>query len=76
MNQSPRTIQQQIAILKSRGMTFSNENLTASDLTRISYFRLKYYWADMIDVATGHFADGSSFDTVIQRYELDKSLRI
>ena len=57
-------------------MTFSDENLTASDLTRISYFRLKYYWADMIDVATGHFADGSSFDTVIQRYEFDKSLRI
>ena len=76
MNQSPRTIQQQIAILKSRGMTFSDENLTASDLNRISYFRLKYYWADMIDVATGQFADGSSFDTVIQRYEFDKSLRI
>lgn len=29
----------------------------------------------MIDVATEHFSDGASFDTVIQRYEFDKSLR-
>ena len=55
MNQNPRTIQQQIAILKSRGMDLSDENLATSYLTRISYFRLKYYWTDMIDVATGHF---------------------
>ena len=75
MNQSPRTIQQQIAILKSRGMDLSDENLATSYLTRISYFRLKYYWTDMIDVATGHFSDDASFDTVIQRYEFDKRLR-
>ena len=75
MNQSPRTIQQQIAILKSRGMAFSDENLATSYLTRISYFRLKYYWTDMIDVATGHFSDDASFDTIIQRYEFDKRLR-
>ena len=56
-------------------MAFSDENLATSYLTRISYFRLKYYWTDMIDVATGHFSDGASFDTVIQRYEFDKSLR-
>ena len=29
----------------------------------------------MIDVATGHFSDEASFDTVIQRYEFDKRLR-
>ena len=29
----------------------------------------------MIDVATGHFSDDASFDTVIQRYEFDKRLR-
>ena len=75
MNQTPRTIQQQIAILKSRGMVFCDENLATSYLTRISYFRLKYYWTDMIDVATGHFSDDASFDTVIQRYEFDKRLR-
>ena len=75
MNQNPRTIQQQIDILKSRGMAFSDENLATSYLTRISYFRLKYYWTDMIDVATGHFSDDASFDTVIQRYEFDRRLR-
>ena len=53
-------------------MAFSDEKLATSYLTRISYFRLKYYWTDMIDVATGHFSDDASFDTVIQRYEFDK----
>ena len=75
MNQSPRTIQQQIARLKSRGMAFDVETIATSYLTRISYFRIKYYWTDMIDLASGNFNEGASFDTVIERYEFDKRLR-
>ena len=82
MNQNPRTIQQQIAILKLRGMAFSDENLATSYLTRISYFRLKYYWTDMIDVATGHFLmmqvltlsfNGMSLTRVLGAYYLPQS---
>ena len=75
MYQNPRTIQQQIAILKSRGMAFSDENLATSYLTRISYFRLKYYLDGYDWCSNWAFSDDASFDTVIQRYEFDKRLR-
>ena len=34
-------------------MVFYDEQIAISYLTRISYFRLKYYWVDMLDVNTG-----------------------
>ena len=56
-------------------MAFDVETIATSYLTRISYFRIKYYWTDMIDLASGNFNEGASFDTVIERYEFDKRLR-
>ena len=53
MNQRPRTIQEQLTRLKEKGMVFYDEQIAISYLTRISYFRLKYYWVDMLDVNTG-----------------------
>ena len=75
MNQKPRTIQEQLCRLKEKGMVFNDEQNAISYLSRISYFRLKYYWVDMIDVNTGYFINGANFDTVIERYEFDKKLR-
>ena len=75
MNQRPRTIQEQLCRLKEKGMVFNDEQNAISYLSRISYFRLKYYWVDMIDVNTGYFINGANFDTVIERYEFDKKLR-
>lgn len=75
MNQRPRTIQEQLTRLKEKGMVFNDEQIAISYLARISYFRLKYYWVDMIDVNTGRFVNGTSFNTVIDRYEFDKKLR-
>ena len=40
-NQKPRTIEEQICLLRSRGMTFSNEEEAKQCLAHISYFRLK-----------------------------------
>lgn len=56
-------------------MVFNDERIATSYLARISYFRLKYYWVDMIDVTTGDFIEGTNFNTVIDRYEFDKKLR-
>ena len=53
-NQKPRTIEEQIRLLRSRGMQFSNEEYAKKSLSHISYFRLKYYWTDMIDEETEH----------------------
>lgn len=56
-------------------MVFNDEQNAISSLSRISYFRLKYYWVDMLDMDTDHFIDGTNFNTVIDRYEFDKNLR-
>ncbi len=56
-------------------MVFNDEQNAISYLSRISYFRLKYYWVDMLDANAGHFVDGANFDNVIVRYEFDKKLR-
>lgn len=66
---------EQMTILKNKGMVFNDEQVATSFLARVSYFRLKYYWTDMIDITTGHFVRDSNFDTIIERYEFDKRLR-
>jgi len=76
-NQKPRTIEEQIKLLRSRGMQFSSEEYAKECLSHISYFRLKYYWTDMIDEETEHdFLKDASFDDVIARYNFDRSLRL
>lgn len=46
-------------------MQFSNEEYAKECLAHISYFRLKYYWTDMIDEETEHdFHEGASFDDI------------
>ncbi len=58
-------------------MQFSSEEYAKECLSHISYFRLKYYWTDMIDIETEHdFLEGAFFDDVIARYNFDCSLRL
>jgi len=74
-NQKPRTLDDQLSTLKNRGMHFLNEQLAKEFLNRISYFRLKYFWIDMLDKESGDFKKDIYFEDVIDRYELDKSFR-
>lgn len=46
-------------------------------LARICYFRLKYFWTDLIDDSTdGDFLPDTSFDMVMKRYNFDHNLRL
>lgn len=74
-NQKPRTLDDQLSTLKNRGMHFLNEQLAKEFLNRINYFRLKYFWIDMLDKESGDFKKDIYFEDVIDRYELDKSFR-
>lgn len=65
-----------MAILANRGMTFNDKQIARQYLGSISYFRLKYYWIDMVDAETDDFKQEVSFESVIERYELDKRLRL
>lgn len=57
-------------------MLFSDDKEALAYLSRISYFRLKYYWIDMLDESTDNdFLEDARFDNVVERYEFDKQLR-
>lgn len=56
-------------------MEFHDEQLAKDYLSRISYFRLKYFWIDKIDEVSDDFKEDVCFEDVIERYEFDKSLR-
>lgn len=75
INQKPRTIEEQLSILKQRGMEFRDDAFAKKYLARVSYFRLKYFWVDLVDEITDDFKEGVCFENVIERYEFDKSLR-
>lgn len=77
MNQRPRTIDEQISLLRAKGMEFTDLTEAKKVLARISYFRLKYFWTDLIDDSTdGDFMSGTSFDMVMERYNFDHNLRL
>lgn len=77
MATNPRTIEEQISLLKSRGMIFKDEETASTYLNHISYYRLKGYWWDMqSDFENHQFEENTYFETVIDRYDFDRHLRL
>ena len=79
VNQKPHNIEEQIRLLRDKGMNFSDdeERKAKECFSRISYFRLKYYWRDLLDADTdGDFIEGTTFSDVIRRYDFDHQLRL
>lgn len=76
-NKESRSIQEQIDLLKHRGMIIEDEEFAHLYLSHISYYRLKGYWWDMQKDKDNHvFQKGSRFEDVIARYFFDKELRL
>lgn len=74
---NPTTLSQQIAILKSRGLTIEDERLAEFYLSHISYYRLGEYWYSMQSDKEKHiFKPESKFSDVVLLYEFDRELRI
>src|SRR5690606_31450589 len=77
MAKHPKTIQEQIDLLKSRDMLFRDEAHAPHFLANISYYRLKGYWWEMQDDKINHhFASGSYFEDVIDLYNFDRHFRL
>lgn len=73
----PITIEQQIALLKHRGLLIESEIDTAHYLSHISYYRLGEYWHSMqVDKETHTFKPDSKFSDVIALYCFDRELRL
>lgn len=77
MSKPARTIQDQIALLQSRNMSFRQVADAPHFLSNISYYRLKGYWWEMQDNREDHhFANGSFFEDVIDLYNFDRHFRL
>jgi len=77
MPKIPKTIEEQIALLQSRNMSFGNMSDAPHYLANISYYRLKGYWWEMQDDNVNHhFRDGSLFEDVIDLYNFDRNFRL
>lgn len=72
----PITIDDQIKILKDRGLIITNEKFAHSQLNKISYFRLANYWRPMEEDKVLHcFKPHSTFENAIRLYQFDLDLR-
>ena len=70
------TTEQQIDILKERGLLIDDVEQAIEVLDTISYFRLAGYWRHFeADRITHQFREGSSFADIIDLYSFDKELR-
>lgn len=77
MPKPARTIQDQIALLQSRNLTFRNVTDAPHYLANISYYRLKGYWWEMQDdFVNHHFKSNSYFEDAIDLYNFDRHFRI
>ncbi len=73
----PLTIEQQICLLKDRGMAIEDEALAAHYLKHLNYYRLCAYWLPFEqDHANHYFRDGTSFQAVLNPYIFDRELRL
>ena len=77
----PTTYEEQIEILKRRGMIIPDENRAIQFLKSESYYRISGYWLTMLirskeEGSEDHFCDGASFDDVMDLYCFDQDLRM
>ena len=76
----------QIALLKARGLTITDDARATAALERIGYYRLSGYWYPLrsstvtnpgnVRVVQDNFRPGSEFGQIIDLYVFDKKLRL
>ena len=79
-NKPPLKYDEQIALLKSRGMAFSDEVCAKNMLANVCYYRLSAYMLPYKKKADGkildEFKDGTTWDKVCELYMFDRNLRL
>ena len=73
-----KTYDEQLALLKQRGMHVSNDALALAMLKTENYYRLSGYWLTMLKKnsdGTEAFYPSANFDNVINLYRFDAELR-
>lgn len=76
-DKSPKTIDEQIEILGSRGMIISDKDEARHYLSHLNYYRLCSYWLPFEENHSNHiFRDGTTFKAVLNLYIFDRELRL
>jgi len=76
-DKSPKTYQEQIDILRERGMQIDDARKACFYLKHLNYYRLAAYWLPFeADHATHTFRPGTSFEHVLNLYLFDRELRL
>lgn len=74
-NKVPLSFQDQITLLKSRGLVIDNEPKAISYLQEISYYRLSAYFLPY-QTTKDKFDSLINFDQIIKSYSFDRELRL
>ena len=76
----PLTYEEQINLLKERGLRFSNEEEAKEILSNVSYYRLKAYMIPFRKIQNNEiqndFKKDTTLDMVFRLYKFDRKLRI
>jgi abortive infection bacteriophage resistance protein len=73
----PLPVQDQINLLKSRGLRIPDEEKAARYLRNISYYRLSGYMYPFLADAKQHlYKDGTVFEDILSLYRFDRELRL
>ncbi|OPX90272.1 MAG: Abi-like protein [Pelotomaculum sp. PtaB.Bin104] len=71
----PTTFEEQIEILKSRGLVVENEACAYGILHKVNYYRLSAYLLPFQVYGSDSFRDGTRFNQIYRIYEFDQKLR-
>ena len=73
----PLAVQDQINLLKNRGLQIPNEARAVQYLQNISYYRLSGYMYPFLSDSRNHmYKTGSSFEDILDLYRFDREFRI
>jgi len=76
-NKPPTTYQEQVQILRKRGMVIPSEPDAEFYLQHLNYYRLGAYWLPFESNHQSHeFHQNTSFDNVLGLYIFDRELRL
>jgi abortive infection bacteriophage resistance protein len=70
------TYEQQVELLKTRGLVFDNEAEARHSLERIGYYRLSAYFIPFKVSGTNQFLPDATFRKVLDLYQFDSRLRL
>jgi abortive infection bacteriophage resistance protein len=74
-DKTPLTFEEQIKLLESRGLTFTNERHAIDFLQEISYYRLSAYFLPY-QKSKDRFNEEITFEQIIKTYSFDRDLRL